>query len=290
MVFPELWWIPVVVSLLLCSMGFYRFVWFMSVGYGISSAGIGLTMLIMALLSGQCSVLYAVQAILFIVYGIRLGGFLLYRELRNAKYREKMAQVGGNMTVPVFVAFFMWIYCGFIYVIQASGFVYRYYNADAASPNAFAYIGTAVCLAGIIIEAMADKQKGEQKKTAPDMPAMQGLYKLCRCPNYFGEMLFWTGVFISGIGSLQGWQWLIAVLGWIEIIFVMVSGAKRVEGRHIRNYGDKPEYNAYADSTPLLIPFIPLYHMTSPEKMAEEEARKAAKKKAQEEKRSKKNG
>ena len=278
MAFPEYWWIPVLVSLVFCSMGFKRFVWFMSVGYGVSSAAIGLCMFIMAALGGQLGMVYALHCIFFIIYGVRLGGFLFIREMKNAKYREKMAQAGGDMTVPVFVAFVMWILFGILYVCQSAGLVYRYFNMDAASPGTFAYIGAVIALGGLVLEWAADSQKSAQKKKDPDMPAMEGLYRLCRCPNYFGEMLFWTGAIVSGIGSLHGAQWIVALIGYIEIIIVMVSGAKRVEGRHIRNYGDKPEYNAYADSVPLLIPFVPLYHMTSPEKIAKEEAAKKAKK------------
>ena len=68
-----------------------------------------------------------------------------------------------------------------------------------------------------------------------------------------------------------------AAIGYLEILAVMLSAAKRVEGRHIKNYGSKPAYQRYADSTPLLFPLIPLYHMTSPEKLAREEAAKKAK-------------
>lgn len=278
MVFPPLWWIPVIVSLALCCIGFKRFVWFMSVGYGISSAGIGLCMLILSVIGRQFHWLYALQCVLFVVYGIRLSGFLLLRELKNAKYREKMRQVGGDVKTPVFVAFFMWIICGFLYVLQSAGLIYRVYNGVAAAPNAFAYIGCTICLIGVLTEALADRQKSAQKKTAPDMPAMKGLYRICRCPNYFGEILFWTGVIISGIGALQGLQWLVAVVGYIAIFIVMLSAAKRVESRHIKNYGKNPVYQGYADTTPLLFPLIPLYHMTSPEKIAKEDAARKAKK------------
>ena len=277
MVFPEQWWIPVAASLILSAVGFYRFVWFLSVGYGFAVSGIGLTMLVMALAKGQCSVLYALQCILFIVYGIRLGGFLFLRELKNASYRAKAKQVGSEVNPPVFVSVVVWVCCGFLYVMQSAGLVYRFYNGNAASPNAFAWAGFAIGLAGFLLETVADKQKSAQKKLRPDMPAMKGLYKLCRCPNYFGEMVFWTGAVISGIGSLKGWQWLVAGIGYIAIIGIMLSGGKRVEGRHIKNYGSSEEYRKYADTVPLLFPFLPLYHMTTPEKLAREEAAKKAK-------------
>ena len=68
--------------------------------------------------------------------------------------------------------------------------------------------------------------------------------------------------------------------GWDSlayIVFVMLSGAKRVETRHIKHYGKIAEYNEYADKTPLLFPLIPIYHVTNEEKIAAEEAAKKAK-------------
>ena len=34
-----------------------------------------------------------------------------------------------------------------------------------------------------------------------------------------------------------------------------------IEGRQMKRYGDDPQYNAYADSTPIIIPFLPVYHL-----------------------------
>lgn len=274
--FKDKMWLFFVVALVCCSIGFKRFVWFMSVGYGLASAGIGLTMLIVSLTKGF-NFLFIVQCILFMVYGIRLGGFLLVRELKNESYRKKMAEVGGDVKVPFFVAIIMWLMMGAMYVCQSAGPIYRLLNG--AGNNIFLTIGIIVSLIGIIIEALADKQKGEAKKNNPNMPAMDGLYKMCRCPNYFGEILFWTGSIISGIGAVQGKQWILVVIGYVLIVIVMMSGAKRVETRHIKHYGDKKEYNDYADKTPLIIPLVPLYHLTSKEKIASEEAKKKANKK-----------
>lgn len=274
-VFPPQIWVIYLVSLACCCIGFFRFVWFMSVGYGLSSAGIGAALLVLSVTNGRFHPVFAAQCILFIVYGFRLGGFLLFRELKNEAYRKKMREVGGDAKVPVFVAAVMWLVCGALYVLQSAGPVYRLLNG--AENNMFLYLGVAVSAVGIVLEAAADRQKSEAKQKDPDMPAMHGLYKLCRCPNYFGEILFWTGAFLSAFGAVSGAQWILAALGYAEIVCVMLSGAKRVETRHIKHYGEKPAYNAYADSTPLLIPFVPFYHITSPQKIAREEAAKKAK-------------
>ena len=87
-----------------------------------------------------------------------------------------------------------------------------------------------------------------------------GLYRLVRCPNYLGEMVFWTGVLVSGIDALQGvGQWVMALIGYVGIVFVMFSGARRLEIRQNKNYGKDPEYQQYVKTVPILLPFIPLY-------------------------------
>ena len=273
--FPDGYWILLAVSLALCSIGFYRFVWFMSVGYGFSVAGLGVAMFVMSLVRGQFSLPFTILCALCVIYGLRLGLFLFLREVKNATYREKMKEVGGDTKVPVFVAVCMWLVCGALYVLQSSGAVYRLLNNSGM--NAALIIGIVISAAGIVIESLADKQKGDAKEKNPNMPAMHGLYKMCRCPNYFGEILFWTGLLVSGIGAISGRQWIPAIVGYVGIVFVMLSGAKRVETRHIKHYGKSAEYNAYADKTPLLFPLIPIYHVTNAEKIAAEEAAKKAK-------------
>ena len=113
--------------------------------------------------------------------------------------------------------------------------------------------------------AVADKQKSAQKAERPDMVATKQLYKIVRCPNYFGEIVFWTGVFISGLNILQGGQWIIAVFGYVCIVYIMFSGAKRLEKRQNKSYGDQQAYRDYVAKTPILIPFLPIYHLVKEE-------------------------
>ena len=65
---------------------------------------------------------------------------------------------------------------------------------------------------------------------------------------------------IPGFGSVSGFgQWAMVILGFIGITYVMFSGARRLEMRQNRNYGDDPEYQQYVKTVPILLPFVPLY-------------------------------
>lgn len=259
MVFPPLTWVLLIVSAVLCSVGFYRFVWFMSVGYGLAVAGIGAAIAFIGMARGDLSLVTGLLCLLTVVYGFRLGGFLFIREMKSAAYRKTLnAQM--EKPVPFPVKLVMWLFMAVLYVVQTSCIWYRESTAPAG-PAATAWIGALIMCCGIGIEALADKQKSDAKKKNPNKPAMTGLYKYSRCPNYFGEILFWTGVFVSGWNILKGAQWVIAVIGYVTIFFIMVSGAKRLEKRQDKNYGQMKDYLAYADKTPILIPFIPIYHL-----------------------------
>ncbi|MBR1758690.1 MAG: DUF1295 domain-containing protein [Lachnospiraceae bacterium] len=264
-------WVLLIVALVLCSVGFYRFVWFMSVGYGLAIGGLGVAILVFAFTQGQASIPVILATLLLLVYGARLSGYLLVRELKNASYRKTLDQAmkettGSEKPVPIFVKVVMWLMMGVLYIMQTSPVFYRVANAAADKGAVAAWIGVCIMACGVCLEAVADKQKSASKKVRPDMVAMDGLYKMCRCPNYFGEIVFWTGVFISGITVLTGWQWLVAILGYVLIVYIMFNGAKRLEKRQSKNYGDKKEYREYADKTPILIPFLPIYHLIKEEK------------------------
>lgn len=253
-----------VVAAVLCMEWFYRYVYFMSVGYGLAVAGIGVALIRMFRESLQP--VQIVLCLLMMVYGFRLSGFLIVRELKETAYQKTLQEATSNEKgMPAGVKAAIWIGVTVLYVAQTSPVFYRMYND--APQNAAAWIGAGICIIAIILESLADKQKGEQKKKNPDMVATKGLYRMVRCPNYFGEILFWTGLFISGFGALAGFgQWLMAAAGYVCIVMVMFNGAQRLEKRQNGRYGEKKEYQEYVSRTPILIPLIPLYHLNSQKK------------------------
>ena len=258
-----------IICAILCAVGFYKYVYFLSIGYGFAIAGGGIAIFIMYLLNPTATPFWIVlvQTVLFIVYGARLSGFLLLREFKNVTFKKtdvakNPLSKNDEKKMPIFVLVSIWLCVSVLYVAQVSPMLFRFHNE--ATDFVVPVIGFAVSVLGILLEALADKQKSAQKKERPDMVATKGLYRMCRCPNYFGEILFWTGVFISGISAYaNAGQWITAVIAYISIVFIMFNGAQRLEKRQMGRYGGNEEYNTYADKTPIIIPLLPIYHLNS---------------------------
>lgn len=255
----EYLWIILIVCAVLCAVGFYKFVYFMSLGYGLAIAGGAVT--IAVLFWDSLTPAIVVALLLFVVYGFRLSGFLLVREMKNALYRKTLAEATHEeKKMPFLVKVCIWVSVSVLYVAQVSPVFFRLYNG--AEDGACLLVGIVISCLGVVLETVADQQKSAQKKENPDMVATKGLYRLVRCPNYLGEIIFWTGVFVGSFTALEGaGQWTAAVVAYVCIVLIMFNGAQRLEKRQLGRYGGKEEYRRYADSTPILLPFLPLYHL-----------------------------
>ena len=244
------------VALVVSSVGFKKYIWFISIGYGFSIAGIGLLGLVWG--GGALRVPVTLMLALLIAYGVRLGGYLAYRELTSATYNANMkGEVKSGKGMPLAALFGIWVAASLLYAAETSPVTFRV--TDGGASDALLVVGLIVSALGFVFETVADAQKSASKKVRPKRFCDTGLYRLVRCPNYFGELLLWTGVFVGGIPVYTGaLRWVVALLGYLGIVYVMFSGARRLELRQNRRYGKDPEYRAYVARTPIIIPFVPL--------------------------------
>ena len=106
-------------SLVVCLCGFKKYVYFMSIGYGFSVAIIGVAMAVMSLCGVfEAKLVHYIQFVLFVIYGIRLSGFLLIREIKNASYRKTLQEATGDESkMPIFVKVAMWLVMGVLYTL-----------------------------------------------------------------------------------------------------------------------------------------------------------------------------
>lgn len=253
-------WILLAVSFAVSAVGWIYFIYFFSIGYGLSISALSATMAIL-FYEQLTTPSIALLAVLFI-YGIRLAMYLLIREKRSASYKKILYQPEISQRKPVFVMLMIWISCALLYVGQISPASFYLANmAEGAEVNElWMWIGAVVAALGVVIEAIADAQKSAAKRRNPKRFVDHGLYRIVRCPNYFGEVLMWTGSFLVCVGACCSvWQWVVAALGYIGIIYVMFSGARRLELRQTETYGNDPEFQAYIKRTPIILPLVPIY-------------------------------
>lgn len=258
------------IALIMSCIGFKKFVYFLSVGYGLAVLGIGVALVVITIVRPSFLNIIAnswvnyILGALLILYGVRLSSFLLFREIKSASYRKTLEKVASKdeKKMPVFVKATIWISVGILYVMETYPVAYRIggsFTADGLGLIA-PLVGAGIAFIGLLMETIADLEKNHAKKVDPTSFVHTGLYRYVRCPNYLGEIIFWTGIFVSGVDVFgTSWvAWLISILGYLLIVYVMVSGAKRLENRQTKSYGERPEYQEYVSKTPILSRLIPI--------------------------------
>ena len=113
--------------------------------------------------------------------------------------------------------------------------------------NYIAYIGIVICLGGIVIESLADIQLTNFKSNTDNQGIVmnKGLWKYSRHPNYFGDSLFWWGVFIISFSVTNNFFMIISPI-IMTYLLIKVSGVALLE-HQIKN--KKIGYDEYIKST-----------------------------------------
>jgi steroid 5-alpha reductase family enzyme len=254
-----------VLALLVSAGGFYRLVYFVSIGYAFSITAMSIAGLF--LFSQQLDMLAILHCVALGVYGIRLGTFLSLRELKPSYRRELDAIQERNKDVSIGKYVGIWLGVSVLYVMMFSpGLFHLAFNTSALPTwkTALIVAGLAIATLGLFIEGLADHQKSAFKKDHPTDFCHVGLYKHMRCPNYFGEIVFWIGNWTAGIpfyGHTS--HWAMSIVGLLCIILIMMGSTKRLEHKQDERYGDRESYQNYVKSTPVLFPFLPLYSLKS---------------------------
>jgi len=248
-------------SLIVTLTGFYRTVWFISIGYtlAISSCALLIAMLTPALHWHSVAQL----AILF-VWATRLGYFLVLRE-RKASYRDAVAdQTDRSQALPFIAKAGIWLSTSALYVCMFSPAVFSIAVLDGSSFSAVAtaVAGLLLMATGVIIESIADRQKSGFKRAHPGRFTNTGLFRWVRCPNYLGEILVWLGNFVVGTAFFNlWWHWLAASLGLICIVLIMIGSTKRLERKQTERYGEDAGFRKYCQTVPVLFPWVPVYSL-----------------------------
>jgi steroid 5-alpha reductase family enzyme len=160
-----------------------------------------------------------------LLWGVRLTanwarGFkgLEEQDWRYTMFKERhpkvfiLVNLGGIHLFPTLVVF--------------GGLLPAYYaiaKPQVLKPGLF-IAGFAVAVGATIIELTADEQMRIFKRTYGKGKCIEtGLWRYSRHPNYFGECLFWWGLWIMGVGANRDAYWTALGPAAITFMFVFIS-------------------------------------------------------------------
>ena len=191
-----------------------------------------------------------VIVLLISLWAIRLGSFLFMRIHHDGEdKRFRSIKPSASQFFMTWTLQGLWVslcsMCALTAISSNTGIV----------TNAFFYIGLALFILGFTIEVMADMEKSAFKANQEnkDKFITTGLWARSRHPNYFGEIVLWTGIAVMSFSSLEGLQYLTLISPiFTYLLLVYVSGVRMLEARGDLKWGDKPEYQEYKKKTPVL--------------------------------------
>ena len=187
------------------------------------------------------------------IWAIRLGTFLFWRIHKDGKDgRFDEIKVDPMRFWSVWTIQGLWVFFTALCVLIVNT------RAESAGPlGLLDGLGMTLWALGLGIEVLADRQKSAFK-SRPESKGRwidEGLWSRSQHPNYFGEILLWSGLAVVGAGVLEGGQW-IGLLSpvFVATLLLRVSGVPMLRERAMKRWGDDPEYIAYLNRTRLLLP------------------------------------
>lgn len=191
---------------------------------------------------------------LVIIWGLRLSIFLFLRNFGKPEDHRYEAMRQGWGDHPNLSAYFKVYLLQYVIMLFISAPLLVIHFYPVVHHHFLIYPGIALWILGFVWEAVADYQKSRFKSKPGNSHRFiqEGLWKLSRHPNYFGEATSWWGIFfLSAItGNFLG----VVGVGLLNFLLLKVSGVPLVEKRHESN----PEWISYKAKTPTLIPSLSL--------------------------------
>lgn len=252
-----------VFALIISALGFYKTVYFISIGYAFSITAMAFATPV--LLRENLTWFTVLQNVLLAFWGLRLGLYLLRREMKPSYQKEKKNNDERSSSINGWGKVGIWVTVSALYVAMYAPSLFTLVAPHRGTSSLMfvtQVFGLSVMAGSLLLEAVADKQKSDFKAQNPTQFCNVGLYRWVRCPNYLGEILIWVGNFIVGITFYTSiWQWAVSFIGLACITLIMMGSTKRLEHAQTKRYGGQKRYQEYVRSVPVLFPFVPIYSL-----------------------------
>lgn len=187
------------------------------------------------------------------VWAARLGYFLYTRIHNNAGIDSRFETIKKNN----FKFLFAWTMQG-VWVFTCLFPVLKLTQVATLAPlTSLDYAGFGLWAFGFIFEVIADYQKSKFRSNPENKNKFidSGLWSISRHPNYFGEILLWTGISLAAYSGTKSPAVFITP-AFVSLLLIYMSGIPMLEKSANEKFGSDPKFQDYKKNTPVLIPFI----------------------------------
>ena len=193
------------------------------------------------------------------VWGLRLGGYLLWRWRNQGPDRRYATMMGlaqkerGWSFAKASLLLVFALQAPLQYVVGLP--VQLGQLAPSGPLGALGFAGGALAVVGILFESLGDWQLVRFKADPANRGKLldTGLWRYTRHPNYFGDACVWWGLYLiaaeTGLGA-----WALPAPILMTFLLTRWSGMPTVEGRMRRK---QPAYEAYVQRTSGFLPMPP---------------------------------
>lgn len=220
------------------------------------------------------------------LWASKLASFLFFRALQvkhDQRLTETLATTSGTFLFW-FVSLFWGVVCSLPHSLGATSS----YNTQqlVQLQNPCTVIGLVLFGLGWMTETAADLQKWNFKQsTSSPQFCNVGLWSISQHPNFVGNLLLWTGIFLLNAPALiepasatttaveaslvttiwqTCWRYRRLVVSAISPLFLLGWFSAQASGQvsntqalSLQKYGKDPNYQTYLDTVPLLLPKNP---------------------------------
>ncbi len=181
------------------------------------------------------------QALCYILYGLRLAAYLMYREIRIPDLFRRESKGNPVARLPTVLG------CSLLYLLMAAPLRLASQAGEyTPASQAVAYTGLFLMYTGWAVAAFGDYQKSYYKAKNGNRLVTEGVFAFLRHPNYTGEQAMYAGSLICSIAAgfgtasalpgpaLAGWA-ASAAVGTAGIWFVLMQATASLEKKQVRD-------------------------------------------------------
>jgi len=137
------------------------------------------------------------------IWGLRLSIRLFRRNWgkpEDFRYAQWRIEWGNNIIIIAFFRVFM-IQAIINFIVGSASYTVIKYNQFVlgSSEQVYVFIALGIALIGLFFEVVGDEQLRQHISKKTKSLLQNGLWSITRHPNYFGEILIWIGLYLSGI-------------------------------------------------------------------------------------------